>query len=473
MAKTLGKIISISGPVVEVVFDGGKPSVNEICVTEEGAKLLTFSTSSTTDSFYLFALEKEECLSRGMEIHATGKLMSIPVGPQILGRVIDIFGKAIDGGKRINADEVRDIFNWEVSYKETIIKKDVWETGIKVIDFFSPLVKGGKTGIFGGAGVGKTILLTEIMHNIFAVGGKDGKKDAVSVFAGVGERIREGQELLEELGQKNVLDKTALIYGLMGENAAVRVLAARAGAAISEYFREVLGKDVLFFIDNIFRFAQAGSELSTLMQNTPSEDGYQPSLASDMASFHERLVSTDRGVISTIEAIYVPSDDTLDQGVQSIYPHLDSVITLSRDVYQSGRFPAVEILSSESSVLGAEYVGEMHYRAVIKTLTILKKADELERIVALVGEGELSPENQLLYKRAKMIRNYMTQPFFVTSAQTGREGEYVPLAKTVGDVVNIIEGKYDAKNPDEFMFIGGIVDKSEAPSTKHETNSNV
>lgn len=460
MAKTLGRIIAISGPVVEVVFDGGKPFINEICITGSGVRLLTFSTSSTLDGFYLFCLEKENTLSRGLEIYATGKSMSIPVGPQVLGRVIDIFGATIDGGKEIKTEEFRDIFNWDVNYKETQIKKDIWETGIKVVDFFSPLVKGGKTGIFGGAGVGKTILLTEIMHNIFTSGGKDGKRDAVSVFAGVGERIREGQELFEELGEKKVLEKTALIYGLMGENAAVRVLAARAGAAISEYFRDVQGKDVLFFIDNIFRFAQAGSELSTLMQNTPSEDGYQPSLASDMASFHERLVSTNKGIISSIEAIYVPSDDVLDQGVQSIYPHLDSIITLSRDVYQGGRFPAVDILSSGSSVLSAESAGDMHYQGVINTLSILKKADELERMVALVGEGELSPENQLVYKRAKMIKNYMTQPFFVVSAQTGKEGKYIPQAKTVGDVTDIISGKYDGRNPEELMFIGGIEDKS-------------
>jgi len=452
----MAKIIAINGPVVEAIFDGKKPSVNEICVAHGGGRLLTFSTSSCQNGFYLFALEKEECLSRGMEITATGKSMSIPVGTQVLGRVIDIFGNTIDGGKEIKTDETRDIFNWEVNYKDTITKKDIWETGIKVIDFFSPLVKGGKTGIFGGAGVGKTILLTEIMHNIFTAGGKDGKNDAVSVFAGVGERIREGQELFEELGEKEVLDKTALIYGLMGENAAVRVLAARAGAAISEYFREVQGKDVLFFIDNIFRFAQAGSELSTLMQNTPSEDGYQPSLASDMASFHERLVSTKRGIISSIEAIYIPSDDTLDQGVQSVYPHLDSIITLSRDIYQEGRFPAVDILSSGSSILDAEYIGDAHYQAIVSTLSILKKADELERMVALVGEGELSPENQLIYKRAKMVKNYMTQPFFVVSAQTGKDGKYVPLEKTVSDVAGIIGGKYDGKNPDEFKFVGEI-----------------
>lgn len=463
--KFTGHVVSITGPVIEAVFDGNMPSVNEMCIADGGIRTLAFSTSPSPNGFYLFALEAEDKINRGMIVTATGKSMSIPVGPEMLGRVFDIFGDTIDGGPKIKTYETRDIFNWEVSYKDTIIKKEIWETGIKVIDFFSPLVKGGKTGIFGGAGVGKTILLTEIMHNIFTSdNGKDGKHDAVSVFAGVGERIREGQELFEELGEKKVLDRTALIYGLMGENAAVRVLAARAGAAISEYFREVAGKDVLFFIDNIFRFAQAGSELSTLMQNTPSEDGYQSSLASDMASFHERLVSTPRGIISSIEAIYVPSDDTLDQGVQSIYPHLDSVITLSRDVYQQGRFPAVDILSSGSSVLGAEYLGETHNQSIIDALSILKKADELERMVTLVGEGELSPENQLIYKRAKMIKNYMTQPFFVTSKQTGRDGKYVPLAKCVADVADIIRGRHDGVNPDEFLFIGGIGDSEVATS---------
>lgn len=459
--KSVGHVISISGPVVEATFERRAPEVNEVCIADGGIRLLAFSTSPSPNSFYLFALEKEDCISRGMIVKTTGKSMSIPVGAQMLGRVIDVFGETIDGGRKVETFESRNIFNWDVSYKETIIKKEIWETGIKVVDFFSPLVKGGKTGIFGGAGVGKTILLTEIMHNIFTSdNGRDGKRDTVSVFAGVGERIREGQELFEELGEKKVLDRTALIYGLMGENAAVRVLAARAGTAISEYFREVMSKNVLFFIDNIFRFAQAGSELSTLMQNTPSEDGYQPSLASDMASFHERLVSTSRGIISSIEAIYVPSDDTLDQGVQSIYPHLDSVITLSRDVYQQGRFPAVDILSSGSSVIGAEYLGEAHNQAIIDTLFILKKADELERMVTLVGEGELSPENQLTYKRAKMIKNYMTQPFFVVSVQSGRDGKYVPLAKCVADVADIIHGRYDGKNPDEFLFIGGIEDET-------------
>lgn len=453
MAK--GIVKTIIGSVVEAVFENEKPAINEVCKVD-GTFGYVYSTSKTENGFYIFMLKGENKIKRGMEIESSGKTMSIKVGDGILGRVIDVFGDAVDGGAKISESDEKDIFNYHIDYSVISTKKEIWQTGIKVIDFFSPLVKGGKTGIFGGAGVGKTILLAEIMHNIFTSAATDGEKDAVSVFAGVGERIREGQELRAELSERGVLEKTALIYGLMGENAAIRMLTAKAAAAIAEYFRDSKDKDVLFFIDNIFRFAQAGSELSTLTANTPSEDGYQPTLASDMASFHERLVSTQKGAISSIEAIYVPSDDTLDYGVQSIYPYLDSILTLSRDIYQEGRFPAVDILSSGSSVLGIDEVGEKHYRAAIEALSVLKRASELERMVALVGEAELSPENQLIYKRSKMIKNYMTQPFFVVSSQTGKPGAYVPLAQTVEDMTNILSGKYDSKNPEDLLFIGSI-----------------
>ncbi|HTK03932.1 MAG TPA: F0F1 ATP synthase subunit beta, partial [Alphaproteobacteria bacterium] len=345
MIKNTGILESLSGQVAKVRFDIGKPLINEICTGASGSILFVYS-SDGDNSFYLYVLEGENKLSKGMEIVATGKSISVPIGNNILGRVIDIFGQAVDGGDEIVASQYKNIFDWQTDYSDVVTVKDIWETGIKVIDFFSPLVKGGKTGLFGGAGVGKTILLTEIMHNVFSSKFKDEESKArkvVSVFAGVGERIREGRELLDELKEKRVLDKTALIYGLMGENPAVRFLTAMAAATIAEDFRDTGDSDVLFFIDNIFRFAQAGSELSTLTQNTPSEDGYQPTLSSEMAAFHERLVSTKKGVISSIEAIYVPSDDSLDQGVQSIYPYLDSTVSLSRDVYQNGIFPAVDI----------------------------------------------------------------------------------------------------------------------------------
>jgi len=450
-----GIVKSVVGSVIEAVFENQKPMIHEV-VKIDGGTGYVYATSASINGFYIFMLRGESKISRGMEVNSMGKVMSIKVGDEILGRVIDIFGETVDGGKKISPQDEKDIFNYHIDYSVISTKKEIWETGIKVIDFFSPLVKGGKTGIFGGAGVGKTILLTEIMHNIFSSASADGARDAISVFAGVGERIREGQELYRELGEKGVLNKTAIIYGLMGENAAVRMLTAKAAAAIAEYFRDEKEKDVLFFIDNIFRFAQAGSELSTLTANTPSEDGYPPTLASDMASFQERLASTNKGDISAIEAIYVPSDDTLDYGVQSIYPYLDSVVTLSRDIYQEGRFPAVDILSSNSSVLGINEVGEKHYKAALEAQAVLKKASELERMVALVGEGELSPENQVAYKRAKMIKNYMTQPFFVVSAQTSKEGKFVALADTVNDITDILGGKYDRLNADELLFIGKI-----------------
>lgn len=442
MAKSVGKVVSVIGPVAEVVFAGRFPSLDEACYIDNKAQGFVYSTSKSKNGFYIFILKGEKEIKSGSIVVTSGNTMSIPVGHEILGRVIDVFGAPVDGGGEIKVERKSDIFNYNIPYSGIITKKEIWETGIKVIDFFSPLVKGGKTGIFGGAGVGKTILLTEIMHNIFTSSSKLNGRSALSVFAGVGERIREGQELREELKEKGVLDKTALIYGLMGENAAIRMLAARCGAAMAEYFRDE-GHDVLFFIDNVFRFAQAGSELSTLTANTPSEDGYQPTLSNDMASFHERLISTKNGVISSIEAIYVPSDDSLDQGVQSIYPYLDSIITLSRDVYQVGRFPAIDILASSSSILNIENVGEKHYKAVIEALAILKKAQELDRMVALVGEGELSIDNQKIYKKAKLIKEYMHQPFFVVSEQTGVKGEYIPLERTVSRVTDILMGKYE------------------------------
>jgi F-type H+-transporting ATPase subunit beta len=346
-------------------------------------------------------------------------------------------------------------------YSQIITKKEIWETGIKVIDFFSPLIKGGKLGLFGGAGVGKTLLLTEILHNVLMLK-EDGKnketKKRVSVFAGVGERIREGQELHEELSERGVLPLVALIYGPMSENAAVRFMTAQAGAAMSEYFRNE-GNDVLFFIDNVFRFAQAGSELSILTKNIPSEDGYQSTLTSEMASFHERLVSTTKGIVSTIEAIYVPSDDLSDYGVQSIYPYLDSIVALSRDVYQQGLLPAVDILATSSSILNPQYISKEHYDSVIESLSTLKNAESLERMVALVGEKELSVENQKIYKRGKILENYMTQPFFVAEDQTGNPGKYVPLTQTVEDVRAILSGAFDDLEPEKLLFIGSIAEQ--------------
>lgn len=463
-----GTIIGLTGQVAEVEFKQGKPNVGDIIRSAKHPRvMLSVYASATADRFYCLVLSGKIYLSRGYEVISNGKKLEIPVGEKVLGRVINIFGQPIDGLPDGEFTEKATIDRDNTPYSQIVTKQEIWETGIKVIDFFAPLIKGGKLGLFGGAGVGKTILLTEIMHNVLML--KEAEKDPtspglrgtgrkrVSVFAGVGERIREGQELHEELSKRGVLPLVSLVYGPMSENAAVRFMTAQAGAAMSEYFRNQ-GNDVLFFIDNVFRFAQAGSELSILTKNIPSEDGYQSTLTSEMASFHERLVSTTKGIVSSIEAIYVPSDDLSDYGVQSIFPYLDSVVSLSREVYQQGLLPAVDILATSSSILNPQYVSQDHYDSVIESLSTLKNAESLERMVALVGEKELSVENQKIYKRGKILKNYMTQPFFVTEDQTGIPGKFIPLAQTVQDVRAILSGAFDDIEPEKLLYIGSIAE---------------
>ncbi|KKU28149.1 MAG: F0F1 ATP synthase subunit beta, F-type H+-transporting ATPase subunit beta [Microgenomates group bacterium GW2011_GWC1_46_20] len=449
ITRKQGKVVGVRGQVAEVEFGGEKPGMREI-LTVDGAILQVYS-SSKTGTFYCYVLTGAEKLARGMGVVCTGDVLQIPVGETVLGRVMDIFGRSVDGQGELPAGKKSSIFRETVSYSELVAEAAVWETGIKAIDVFAPLVRGGKMGLFGGAGVGKTLLLTEILHNVVTLGKKDNK---VSVFAGVGERTREGQELHEELKARGILPAVSLVFGPMGENAAVRYLTGLAGVTVAEYFRDELKKDVLFFMDNVFRFAQAGNELAMLMNTIPSEDGYQATLASEMAGFHERLVSTKSAGISAIEAIYIPSDDFLDHGIQSIFPYLDSVVTLSRAVYQEGRLPAIDILASGSTIINVETVGQVHYETVIMAQSMLKKAESLERMVSLVGEAELSPENQLLYRRVRKLKNFMTQSFFVAEEQTGRAGKYVPVATTVQDTHDILTGKYDQVAEEKFLYIG-------------------
>lgn len=451
-----GKVVGIRGQVAEVEFGRDKPGMREI-LTADGAILQVYS-SSAAGTFYCYVLKGAEKLVRGMGVVSTGEMLQIPVGEIVLGRVMDIFGSGVDGQGEIKPGKKAPIFREAVSYAELAAEVMEWETGIKVIDLFAPLVRGGKMGLFGGAGVGKTLLLTEILHNVVTLGKKDNK---VSVFAGVGERTREGQELHEELRVRGILPAVSLVFGPMGENAAVRYLTGLAGVTVAEHFRDEMKKDVLFFIDNVFRFAQAGNELAMLMNTIPSEDGYQATLASEMAAFHERLVSTQSAGISAIEAIYIPSDDFLDHGIQSIFPYLETVVTLSRAVYQEGRLPAIDILASGSTILNESTVGQLHYETVILAQSMLKKAESLERMVSLVGEAELSPENQLLYRRVKKLKNFMTQPFFVAEEQTGRAGKYVPVATTVQDTNDILTGKYDQVREEKFLYIGSAKEISQ------------
>src|SRR3990167_8492873 len=441
MIKNTGTIKGIKGNIVEVEFLYEKPSINDILVLEDDAnvKMEVFnSTDSTT--FYCLGLTQAGKLHRGAVVKNTLAPLQIPVGEAMLGRVVNMFGEAQDGAENIKTTEVMPIF--------------VSETGIKAIDFFAPILRGGKVGLFGGAGVGKTVLLTEIIHNIVILN----KDDSVSVFAGVGERIREGHELFNVLNESKVLPKVALLYGQMGENAAIRFRTAFAAVTLAEYFRDKKSKDVLFFIDNVFRFAQAGYELATLMNSIPSEGGYQATLSSEMARFHERLVSYKEASITSIEAIYVPSDDITDHGVQSVFPYLDSSIVLSRQVYQEGRFPAIDMLGSTSSGLSEDIIGKEHYDTAIAALSLLKKALSLDRVVSLVGESELSASDQTLYRRAKIHKNYMTQNFFVTKNQTGKEGQYITVKQTVSDVAQILSGRFDDFPAETFLYIGAVKD---------------
>ena len=463
------------GQIAEIEFDGDHPQLHHVLKTADNSALMQVFQSSGAKTYRTMILRGKESLSCGDEVISMEERLAVRVGSAMLGRVVNMVGDPIDGKGKIMVDEEAVILRDSPHYKKVISDKKIWETGIKAIDFFSPLVWGGRIGLLGGAGVGKTILLSEILHNIVTTHdghdkiGEGKAKRRVSVFAGVGERVREGHELYNELADRGVLKDVVLMYGTMGENATVRFLTALSAVAVAEHFRDKHGMDVLFLVDNAYRFAQAGSELSILTRTIPSEDGYQPTINSEMANLHERIASTDRGSISAIEAIYVPSDDLLDFGVQSIYPYLDSIITLSRDVYQEGRFPAVDLLNSSSSMISPTVVGEKHYEAVIKARSILKTAESLERMVALIGEGELSPENKAIYHRAKMIKNFMTQPFFVTESQTGRTGAYVALGDAVDGVMRIVNGECDGMEPDALLFVGKLEIKVDEPSTENTT----
>lgn len=447
----VGKIKSIKGHVVEVEFLlGDQPNINDVLhLKEDPSVRLQVYSSSDEIGFFCIALSKLENFYRGAKVVNTGKPLTIPVGEGVLGRVIDIFGNPRDGRGEINAEK-KPIYSDPLDLKQVSAEKEVLETGIKVVDFFSPMLKGGKVGLFGGSGVGKTILLTEILHNVVT----EEVDSKVSVFAGVGERTREGQELHAELEQRGALDSVALVFGAMGDSPPERFLTGFSAVRVAEEFRDELNKDVLFFIDNMYRFAQAGNELSTLMNRIPSEDGYQPTLGSEMAEIHERLISSKDNFITTVEAIYVPADDILDQGVQAIFDYLDSSVVLSRDVYMEGRLPAIDMLASGSSALDPETVDPKHYEVSLKAKSLLKEAKSLERIVSLVGESELSDNDKIKYKRAKKLQAYMTQSFFVVEEQTGRKGKFVPLKTTVSDVDAILTGKYDDVSEDHLKFIG-------------------
>lgn len=451
-----GKIVSIHGQVVEVEFPESKPRLRDVIVlVDDPDTQMELYGSSVRNTYYCMVLSSVSRIVRGARVINKGTSVTIPAGKEVLGRVIDAFGNPIDSKGSIETTEYVPIYRSPLGYHEIIPKNEILDTGIKIIDLFCPLVKGGKLGLVGGAGVGKTTLLTELIHNIVILREEE---NAISIFAGIGERTREAHELLETLTQKGVLPRTILVLGAMGEHPAIRFRAAYTAITLAEYFRDSMKNNILFFVDNMYRFAQAGNELSTVTDIIPSEDGYQPTLASEMAAIHERLMSGRGGVISTVEAIYVPNDDVLDQAVQSIFAYLDSMVVFSRDVYQKNFLPAIDILESHSSALTPDLVGEKHYTTAFQAQSLLKKAVKLERIVSLIGESELTPEDRILYKRAHILRNFMTQSFYVTEAQSGHPGVYVPREKTVDDTIQILKGEFDDRTPEEFLYIGTTKD---------------
>ncbi len=446
-----GTIIGIKGTIIEIEFLGEpSPRPYDILILEKNPEVRLQAINSGQR---LFAVNlSSHSLKKGDTVLNTASPLKIGVGKSILGRVFDIFGNPLDGKGKLNPENYESIYKTPPPPTPSSQNTEILETGIKAIDFFAPLIKGGKLGLFGGAGVGKTVLLTEIIHNVVVLQ----KNKTVSIFAGVGERSREGRELYEDLEKTNTLKQVALIYGTMGESPAIRFTTAFAAASLAEYFRDKESKDVLFFLDNVFRFGQAGYELSTLTNAIPSEGGYQPTLTSQMGTFHERITSRDGRHITAIETIYIPSDDITDPIVQSVFPYIDSTIVLSRNVYQAGLFPAVDLLESSSAAANPELLGKDHYEALIKAQNLLKKAESLKRIVSLVGEEELSPQDRIVYRRAQILRNYMTQNFFTVENQTGKKGVYVKREKVVEDVKTILEGNYDAYNPQQFLYISTL-----------------
>lgn len=450
---TQGTIQSIRGSVVEVQFKGTRPAMHTLLHGKDNAKLLLEVRGFSEEDLATCLLLTDEDLALGDTVVSTDKPLHVPVGEANLGRVINIFGEPLDGEKKTPSNHHWSIYRKRPSFSEITVKHDLLETGIKIIDVFCPLLKGGKLGLFGGAGVGKTILLTELIHNV--VSQTDSK--TLSVFAGVGERVREGQELHEALRDNKVLKDVTLVFGPMSENPGVRHLTAYTALTQAEYMRSEMKKDVLFFIDNIFRFAQAGNEVSLLTNMIPSEDGYQATLHQEMATFHERLTSTDNAITS-VEAIYVPNDDMLDQAVQSVLPYLDTIVVLSRTLYQEGLLPAIDLLSSTSSALHPDIVGQEHYDTVLTAQHLLKDAQKLERIVSLVGETELSDEDKMTYHRARKLRSYLTQNFFVAAEQTGKDGSLVKREDALKDINAILKGEVDDINENSLRFIGTLKD---------------
>ena len=449
MAKQTGKIIQIVGVVVDVEFGGKEdlPGIYDALTLEHNGRTITLEVAQHLDEHTVRAvsLQSTDGLKRGQEVVATGAPISVPVGAETQGRMFNVVGEPIDG--RVISKDVKkaSIHREPPALSEQTNKTEILETGIKVIDLIAPIAKGGKVGLFGGAGVGKTVLIQELINNIAKF------HSGNSVFAGVGERTREGNDLYHEMKEAGVLDKTSLVFGQMNEPPGARLRVALAGLAMAEAFRDD-GKDVLLFIDNIFRFTQAGAEVSALLGRLPSAVGYQPNLQQEMGSLQERITSTKKGSITSVQAVYVPADDLTDPAPATTFAHLDSTITLNRALTEIGIYPAVDPLDSSSTILDPTVVGEEHYTVAREAQRILQQYKELQDIIAILGMEELSDDQKQTVQRARRLQRFLAQPFYVATQFTGNEGVYVKVADTVKDVKDILAGKYDDK-PESWFYM--------------------
>ncbi len=450
--KTIGIIKRIIGPVVDVVFKDGVPGIYTALTVKNKDKIIVLEVEQHIgdDTVRSVAMDSTDGLSRGMEVINTGAPISVPVGENTLGRMFNVLGQPIDGKKLEDSGKKLPIHRNAPDFVSQATKVEILETGIKVIDLICPVLKGGKVGLFGGAGVGKTVIIQELIHNIASNHG------GYSVFAGVGERTREGNDLYYEMKESKVLAKVAMVFGQMNEPPGARLRVALSGLTMAEYFRDVEKKDVLFFIDNIFRFTQAGSEVSALLGRIPSAVGYQPTLATEMGTLQERITSTDKGSVTSVQAVYVPADDLTDPAPATTFSHLDSTVVLNRSLSEIGIYPAVDPLDSSSTILDPHIVGKEHYEVAREIQRVLQRYKDLQDIIAILGMEELSEEDKALVARARKIQRFLSQPFFVAEQFTGTDGAYVPLSETIRSFKEILEGKHDDKPENDFYMKGAL-----------------
>jgi F-type H+-transporting ATPase subunit beta len=454
--KNTGKIIQVIGPVVDVEFEGNLPEIYhalEVALTDGNMLILETNQHIGANRVRTVAMGSTDGISRGMAVSDTGAPISVPVGKEVLGRMFNLLGETIDGvDEKVVTEKKYPIHRDAPKFSEQSTKAEIFETGIKVVDLICPFVKGGKIGLFGGAGVGKTVLIQELIRNIAREHG------GYSVFAGVGERTREGNDLYNEMKDSGVLKQTALVFGQMNEPPGARQRVALSALAMAEYFRDDEGKDVLLFIDNIFRFTQAGSEVSALLGRIPSAVGYQPTLAEEMGKLQERITSTKKGSITSVQAVYVPADDLTDPAPATTFGHLDSTVVLSRALTELGIYPAVDPLDSSSTILDPKIVGDEHYNVARKVQMVLQRYKDLQDIIAILGMEELSDEDKVTVSRARKIQKFLSQPFFVAEQFTGTPGKYVKLEDTIKGFKMIIDGELDDVAEQDFYMKGSIIE---------------